>query len=245
MTKKTFFAVLFVSFSFALISFSKPSSKPTLIASAIDTIGNIETEITTASPAESMYEGLKLEKYGLSISAFEHALKGYEKLVNEGSVHNTKYLTIIDMSQSSRRKRFYLIDVQNKKIVHTTFVSHGKNTGLDMAQKFSNEMNSEKSSLGFFVTSETYTGKHGLSLRLSGLEAGFNDNAEARGVVVHGAGYVNANRVNSAYMGRSQGCPALPEAEYNKVINLIKGGSVMFIYHPTQQYIQQSKLLKG
>ncbi|HEY0751414.1 MAG TPA: murein L,D-transpeptidase catalytic domain family protein, partial [Chitinophagaceae bacterium] len=94
-------------------------------------------------------------------------------------------------------------------------------------------------------TKGTYTGKHGKSLRLSGKEKGFNANAEARAIVVHGADYVNAGRVNSGFMGRSQGCPALPMKDYAKVINLIKDGSVMFIYHPSQNYIQQSQLING
>ena len=112
-----------------------------------------------------------------------------------------------------------------------------------MAQRFSNAFNSEASSLGFYITKGTYNGKHGLSLRLSGQEPGFNDNAEARGVVVHGANYVNAGRVNSDYMGRSQGCPALPENEYAAVISMIKDGSVMFLYHPSENYLDQSAFL--
>jgi hypothetical protein len=114
-----------------------------------------------------------------------------------------------------------------------------------MAEKFSNQMNSEESSLGFYVTENTYTGKHGLSLRINGLEEGFNSNAEARGVVVHGAPYVNADRVNSGYMGRSQGCPALPVNEYAKVINIIKDGSVLFVYHPSAAYLQSSSILNS
>jgi hypothetical protein len=112
-----------------------------------------------------------------------------------------------------------------------------------MAKSFSNDLNSNKSSLGFYVTKSTYNGKHGMSLRISGLEHGFNDNAEARGVVVHGAPYVNAGRANSDYMGRSQGCPALPENEYAQVINIIKDGSVLFVFNPDSNYLQSSTLL--
>ena len=114
-----------------------------------------------------------------------------------------------------------------------------------MATKFSNTINSEQSSLGFYITNATYTGKHGLSLRLDGQEEGFNSNAMARGIVMHGADYVNPGRVNSAFMGRSQGCPALSNAEYAKAINYIKGGSVMFIYYPAQDYLQQSPVLNS
>jgi hypothetical protein len=133
--------------------------------------------------------------------------------------------------------------MKKDSLVWNTYVAHGKNSGVDEATRFSNQPNSEASSLGFYITKNTYQGKHGLSLRISGQDKGFNDNAEARGVVVHGASYVNSSRVNSAYMGRSQGCPALPQSEYADVINIIKDGSVMFVYHPSEEYVENSALL--
>jgi len=199
--------------------------------------------IATVSLSEKMYNQLHLQEAGLSQQALDYALKGYQKLVDSGVVNKTQFLTIVDLSQSSRNKRFYILDMQNNKLTWNTYVSHGKNSGVDMANSFSNAFNSEKSSLGFYVTKSTYTGKHGLSLRIQGLEHGFNDNAEARGVVVHGASYVNAGRAHSAYMGRSQGCPALPENEYAQVINIIKDGSVLFVYNPSGDYLQSSSLL--
>ena len=251
MLKNHLFTVLFVSLSITFISFAKPTGNP-VIAAAVnadmmaDTSANMATaELNVTSLSTSLYESLHLSEAGLSKEAIDYAVKGYQKLVEEGTVTNDQYLTIVDMSQSSRKKRFYLLDVKNKKLVLNTFVSHGKNSGLDKAEHFSNNLNSEESSLGFYVTGETYTGKHGLSLRLSGKEEGFNSHAEERGVVVHGAPYVNADRVHSGYMGRSQGCPALPEGEYAKVINIIKGGSVMFVYYPTANYLQQSRLLNS
>ena len=172
-------------------------------------------------------------------------MRKYEKLVEEGVVQNTQYLSIVDLSQSSRNKRFYLIDVKNYKLALNTFVAHGKNSGIDEAVRFSNRPESEESSLGFYVTKETYRGKHGLSLKLAGLEDGFNDNAESRAIVVHGANYVNPARVNFAYMGRSQGCPALPQSVAPKVINLIKGGSALFVYNPNERYLNESKILNS
>ncbi|HVE61831.1 MAG TPA: murein L,D-transpeptidase catalytic domain family protein [Chitinophagaceae bacterium] len=239
-------SAIFVLSSLPFISFINPRNpiEKKIEAPKVFTV-TVNADNISSSLSNTLYEGLNLGKLGLSKEALDYALKGYQKLVDAGTVVNNRYLTIVDFSQSSRKKRFYLLDVQNNKLVHNTFVSHGKNTGIDMAERFSNKMNSEQSSLGFFVTTATYTGKHGLSLRLSGQEAGFNDNAEARGIVVHGAAYVNSARVNSGYMGRSQGCPALPEAEYAKVINIIKNGSVMFIYHPSQNYLQKSALLNG
>lgn len=246
MTKNNLLSALFMLSSLPFISFINPkNSTEKKIETTTVSIVAIKDENVSAGLSTALYEGLNLGELGLSKEALDYAVRGYQKLVDAGTVVNNRYLTIVDFSQSSRKKRFYLLDVQNNKLVHNTFVSHGKNTGIDMATKFSNKIDSEQSSLGFYITTATYSGKHGLSLRLSGQEAGFNNNAEARGIVVHGAAYVNSGRVNSGYMGRSQGCPALPEAEYAKVINIIKNGSVMFIYHSSQNYLQQSALLKG
>lgn len=203
------------------------------------------SETKEMSMSAALYEKLDLQNAGLSLEALVAAVKGYEKLVEEGLVTNTQYLTIVDLSQSSRKKRFYLLDIENEQLAMNTFVAHGKNSGVDKAVRFSNTPESEASSLGFYVTKQTYTGKHGLSLKLAGLENGFNNNAEARAIVVHGANYVNPARVNSAYMGRSQGCPALPEAVAPKVINLIKGGSALFVYNPSENYLSSSKILNS
>lgn len=248
MQKNHLFATVLVSLSVALISFSAPASNGSVPAmKKVESVA-VATPAATGAASRgyaSLYEGLSLENKGLSKEAFDYAIKGYEKLVAEGAVTKNQYLTIVDFSQSGRKKRFYLLDMEKGELLVNTFVSHGKNSGLDMAQKFSNTPNSEQSSLGFYVTSATYTGKHGLSLRLQGQEEGFNSNALARGIVVHGANYVNAGRVNSDFMGRSQGCPALPENEYAKVINIIKDGSVMFLYHPSQDYLQNSPILNS
>ncbi len=246
MTKNNLLSAIFMLSSLPFISFINPINpvEKNVEAPKVSTVV-VNDDNVSSSLSNILYAGLNLGQLGLSKEAFDYALKGYQKLVDAGTVVNNRYLTIVDFSQSSRKKRFYLLDVKTNKLVHNTFVSHGKNTGIDMAEKFSNKINSEQSSLGFYITTATYTGKHGLSLRLSGKEAGFNDNAEARGIVVHGAAYVNSGRVNSSYMGRSQGCPALPEAEFAKVINIIKDGSVMFIYHPSQNYLQRSSLLNG
>lgn len=248
MQRNHLFTTLFMSISIALVSFSfnNPSTKKAVAASVASIADSVVAPATeTVSLSAVLYNKLNLDSLNLSQEALDYAIKGYEKLTASGAVNNNRYLTVIDFSQSGRQKRFYLIDMQDQKLVMNTFVSHGKNTGLDVAKDFSNTMNSEKSSLGFYVTDATYTGKHGLSLRLKGQEEGFNNNAMSRGIVVHGAAYVNAGRVNSAFMGRSQGCPALPEAEYATAINYIKDGSVMFIYHPSQQYAQQSPILNS
>jgi hypothetical protein len=250
MNKKSSFKILFLFFSFLFFSFAKSNShnNPEAVTNndSTATAGTAVNDISEVSMLSSaLYATAQLDQEGLSSKALELAVQGYKKLLEEGTVQNSRYLTIVDLSQSSRSKRFYLLDMENMKLVKHTFVAHGKNSGLDEASRFSNRPNSEASSLGFYLTKTTYNGKHGLSLKLSGLEEGFNDNAEARGIVVHGAPYVNASRVNSGYMGRSQGCPALPENEFASVINLIKDGSVLFVYNPDNNYLQHSQLLNS
>jgi hypothetical protein len=242
MNKPILLTVLIMLGSLVLFSFARASK--TNVESAVIVKTDSSFEIKKAL-VDSLETELNLDSVGLSREAVEYAVKGYEKLLTDGVVNNDQYLTIVDFSQNSRKKRFYIIDMKNHELVWNTYVAHGKNSGLDSAARFSNAPNSEESSLGFYVTKSTYTGKHGKSLRISGLENGINDNAEARGVVVHGAAYVNADRVNSAYMGRSQGCPALPQNEYAKVIDIIKDGSVMFIYSPSENYLQQSPILNS
>lgn len=238
-----FVTILILAVSVLFISFAKAGNQSSLVKSLNDTVATDSSALVIRSSlSDILYNNLELQNLGLSKEALEYAVRGYEKLDSAGKVANP-VLSIVDFSQHSRKKRLYILDMKEQKVLWNTFVSHGKNTGVDVAKNFSNRINSEQSSLGFFVTTSTYFGKHGLSLRLSGQEEGFNDNAEARGIVVHGAAYVNAARVNSDYMGRSQGCPAVPENEYKDVINIIKDGSVMFIYHPSENYLQSSELL--
>ena len=248
--KKTYLlSVLIMLSSLALFSFGTSAKNTMVLASEVKSNPIDSTTLKQADRFQSistaLYDTLHLDSLGLSHEAVNYAVKGYEKLVDQGMVNNSQYLTIVDLSQSSRKKRFYIIDMKKDQLVWNTYVAHGKNSGVDEATSFSNDPNSEESSLGFYLTKSTYLGKHGLSLRISGQEQGFNDNAEARGIVVHGAPYVNPARAASSYMGRSQGCPALPENEYAQVIRIIKDGSVIFIYHPSPNYLQGSALLNS
>jgi len=202
--------------------------------------------VPPASPADVLYATISLEQYGLSKEAFDHAWKGYQYLLAHHEINRTDYLTVCDLSQSSRQKRLYIIDVANCALVTHTYVAHGKNSGAEYASRFSNTPESLQSSLGFFITSQTYIGKHGLSLRLNGADPGFNDKALERTIVIHGASYVNEARVRAGmYMGRSWGCPAVPQKESAAIINTIKNGTCLFIYHPSRNYLQHSKILNG
>ncbi len=182
---------------------------------------------------EILYSGLKTNHYELpKLESFTQALKGFYKLKERGVIKKD-ILTLIDFRLSSNLKRLWVIDLTTKTILFQSLVAHGRNTGEEFANSFSNAAQSFKSSLGFYATGEVYNGKHGLSLRLDGLEKGINDNARNRGVVMHAADYVsNVFIKNNKRLGRSQGCPAVPVGLSKDIINTIKDKSCLFIYHP-------------
>ncbi len=185
-----------------------------------------------------------LEHPEISYEAFHNATIGYYYLLKKGTLNNTKYLSIIDMSKSANEDRYYLIDMEENKLVCHSLIAHGKNTGEEYAKYFSNIENSNQTSLGFFTTAETYTGKNGLSMRMDGLEY-CNDKARKRDIVVHNADYVSHEFIKeNGRLGRSFGCPALPINGYEKIIDKIKNGSCFFIYYPDKKYFQSSNILK-
>jgi L,D-transpeptidase catalytic domain len=193
---------------------------------------------SVSSKSSLLYEELCLGEKGLSKEAFDYAYKGYAHLIEKKIISQPDYLTICDLSQSIRQKRFYLIDITNNKVILNTYVAHGRKSGGEYARKFSNGLKSLQSSLGFYITKNTYVGENGLSLRLEGLEPGFNDKAYRRAVVVHGASYVG-----QGLAGRSFGCPAVPKKESKLIINTIKNGTCFFVYHPEKKYLQTSRIL--
>jgi len=177
------------------------------------------------------------------LKSFSKAIKGYSKLKAQGKIKN-ETLTIIYFSLSSTKKRLWVLDMTTNKVLFNTVVAHGRNTGGEYATRFSNTNNSNQSSLGFYVTDNTYYGKNGLSLFLDGQEKGFNDNARKRYVVFHGAKYSNPNFAKrNGRLGRSLGCPAVPTAFNNAIIKKIKNKSCLFIYHPNTNYNTKSKLI--
>ena len=187
-----------------------------------------------------LYTTAGLARTGLSLTVLREALVGYYNLRQSNSAKHPgmrpSLLTVVDFSRSSQLKRLWVLDVERGKVLFNTLVAHGKNTGDDFARAFSNENGSEQSSLGFYRTAyDTYEGKHGLSLKLKGLDPGYNTNAESRAVVVHGAEYVCASFVKQhGRLGRSQGCPALPVAETPAIVRTIKGGSILYLHGPAQ-----------
>lgn len=211
-----------------------PADVPSLTAGVYT---SIETEAAT------IFNQLALEEKGLSQKAFEYAYKGFKHLQEEGIIEQP-VLSICDFSQSSNNKRLYIVDLESNELLINTYVAHGRNSGAEYATRFSNRPSSLQSSLGFYVTENTYFGEHGLSLRVNGLEPGYNNNAMRRAIVVHGADYIGEGRLTgNDYMGRSFGCPAIPEKDRDEVINTIKNGTCLFIYYPSKNYLQGSKIL--
>nr|WP_274722607.1 murein L,D-transpeptidase catalytic domain family protein [Cetobacterium somerae] len=173
----------------------------------------------------------------LNYDVFKTALNGYNKIDGR----KKELLTIIDYSKPSTEKRFFVIDMDKKELLVYSHVSHGKNSGGNIATSFSNKVSSYKSSLGFFLTENTYMGGNGYSLVLNGLEKGINDKAKDRYIVIHGADYANPKIAKSqGRLGRSLGCPALPKDISKKAIDMIKNGSVLFVYGNDTNYLERS-----
>jgi len=196
--------------------------------------------------ADAIYDSLKLGEAGLERDVFYKGYKGYTYLLYKGMLENVNVMTIADFSQSSKNKRLYVIDLAKMQLAFNTYVSHGKNSGGEMATSFSNIKDSYKSTLGFMLTTDTYVGGSGYSLRFNGVEPGINDRVRFRDIIVHGSRYVNAEKAEEdGKVGNSLGCPAVPLAISRKIIDYIKGGSVYFIYHPDEYYNVSSPILNA
>lgn len=185
----------------------------------------------------NIYQSAHLAESGLTPVVFEKALTGFYNLKKSGQVSaNKSILSIADFDQNSTSKRLWIIDLDKKRLLLNTWVAHGQRSGNDKATRFSNLNDSFQSSIGFYLTAEIYNGQHGKSLRLDGMDEGFNSNARKRSIVVHGADYVSQGTINAlGRLGRSQGCPAVAPELANEVINTIEGGTVLFI-NVTDQY---------
>lgn len=179
---------------------------------------------------------------GLKYDVFKKGYVGYLNLQSESKLPATRHIiTVCDFSMSANKKRMWIIDLDKKKLLLNTHVAHGQGTGEEYANKFSNLPNSHQSSMGFYVTGATYTGKHGNSLRLLGMDKGYNCAALDRAIVLHGAEYVSEEFIkNHKRLGRSWGCPAVSVDVSDKVIGYIKGGTCLFIYYPAKQYLTDS-----
>ena len=194
---------------------------------------------------KDVFDSLRLGKLGLGRRAYEYAMIGHSYLMNKKKLKNQNLLSIIDFSLPSSKKRLFVLDLKNYKLLFVTYVAHGRNSGVEFAFYFSNVPESNQSSVGFYTTKGTYSGAHGYSLRLDGFEKGFNDKAEERDIVIHSADYVSENLIHAqGFIGRSLGCPALSPDIYKKIIDRIKDGTCLFIFGNDSKYIMNSNFLK-
>ncbi len=217
-------------------SLSKPIVEPTITPTS-------ENDLALSS---RIYDSLKLNFSGLSEHAFQYALKGFDYLKSKGKIANGHIISIVDFTRPSSQKRLFVIDLNSYKILFKTYVAHGQGSGEVMASRFSNVPESLQSSLGFYSTSSTYIGKNGFSLKLNGLEKGINDNANERSIVMHGAPYVSENYIQSqGFIGRSWGCPAVPEKLNKPIIEKIKNGTCLFIFSENDKYLHNSKIINS
>ena len=188
---------------------------------------------------KSVYDSLNI-KNKIDYSIFQKAYLGYVQISNK----NPGVLIIIDYSKPSNEERFYVLDLNKKKLVYSTRVAHSKNSGLEIPLQFSDDPNSYQSSLGFFVTLGEYNGAYGYSLRLKGLEENINANAEDRAIVIHGGDIVEDEYIKKfGFAGRSLGCPVLPHSITKEIIDFIKHGRVLFIYGNDEEYVDDSLYL--
>jgi len=236
----------FTSLLLVLNSFSTPA------AATFSAPVNDSTELAIFSDAvlfedsvHNLYTAIKLEEYGLSYKAFRYGMIGYFNLLQDGKLGSKKLISIIDFTKPSSEKRFYTIDLEHQTVKFHTYVSHGKNSGWNSVTSFSNVVHSNQSSLGFYLTAETYVGSKGYSMKLDGQDIGYNNNMRERAVVMHEADYVSEGWIKKyGRLGRSQGCPALPKEISKKVIDSIKNHTMIFAYAENETFLESSSHLK-
>ncbi len=198
---------------------------------------------STAMPPLTLQAQLARQAPGLSPQVLRHALAAMQCAVNSGAAQADR-LAVIDYSLPSTQRRLWLFDLRQRRLLLQELVAHGRGSGDNLATRFSNTNGSYQSSIGLFRASETYQGRHGYSLRVDGLEPGFNDRARERAIVIHGAAYVNPAWIGSqGRIGRSQGCPAVRPEVARMVIDSLKGGQFIFAWYPDRRWLQESAYL--
>ncbi|WP_417427985.1 murein L,D-transpeptidase catalytic domain family protein [Halpernia sp.] len=237
--------LLITSFILPKLEIDKSRNKLDSVTIKSNFVSSDNSEVSKAEQIFYSIDFTNSEK--LDEKVFNNAFKGFEKLKLAGKLPaDSHLLTIADFSKSSNTKRLWVIDLENKKILFNTLVAHGMGTGDEFAEHFSNTESSHQSSLGFYITEETYTGNNGYSMRLVGMDKGFNDAALQRAIVMHGADYVSEDFAkNHKRIGRSWGCPAVSRDLAAPIINTIKSKNCLFIYFPDENYLNSSEWLKS
>jgi hypothetical protein len=227
---------LIIGFVFALGVLVAPN---TLDADTIRRSGKAAKADLSAAFADADIGTLDRDVLSLALGAATCAVRA-------GDVKAPNTLTVIDYSKPSSEQRLWVFDLATRELLYEELVAHGQGTGANLATKFSNDNESHQTSLGLFVTDTTYVGKNGYSLRLDGLDEGFNDKARARAIVMHGAPYVSDAFVKAnGRLGRSWGCPAVSDAVARELIDRVKGGGLVFAYYPDAEWLQTSKYLRA
>lgn len=205
-------------------------------------ITGTSSKVSVIQKADLIYNQVDFGKFPLSREVFRKAYTGYLNLKDAGKLGaDAHLLSICDFSLSANTKRLWVIDLDKQKVLFHSLVAHGQGTGEEFAVRFSNRENSHQSSLGFYVTDDTYMGDNGYSLRLKGMDAGYNDAAYSRAIVMHGAPYVSDSYIReNKRLGRSWGCPAIPVALARPIINTIKNNTCLYIYYPNRNYLAHS-----
>ena len=227
-------SLIFLSLCFSLIIASYKPDRSKEILPYTPGTESIDNYYTT------FYGMLRSEGSKPGYEVFSKAVTGFFNL-KAGSKIEKNILTIIDFSISSRFDRMWVVNMNKMEVVHVSLVAHGRNSGEEFAGSFSNSPSSYQSSLGFYLTGETYTGKHGLSMCLDGVEPGINDKARERAIVIHGADYVSREFISRyGRLGRSYGCPSIPMEDHEKFINMLSGRSCIYIHFPDYKYQNSS-----
>ena len=232
-------ALPFIASLFLATPLAGPLMRSSAHAPALTTMAAAKAPVAAAltplarfdATLRQTYDRLGAARQGLRYEVFQKAMTGYLNLRETGRLApGQQHLTVVDFDLPSTEKRLWVLDLAHDKIVFHTLVAHGHNSGENAADQFSNNDHSNMSSLGFYVTGQEYEGKHGHSLRLQGVDEGFNTNAFARSIVMHGADYVSEDFIRqNGRLGRSLGCPALPLDQYSQIIDAVHGGSCLFL----------------
>jgi hypothetical protein len=245
MTRITLITLLLVVCGLTASSVSK-SSGTTLhnsSSSAFTTDPNILklTRTNFEDSIHTLYSSIGLDKLGMNYDVFRYGMIGFYSLKQDGKLSGKNLVSFIDFTKPSTEKRFYTVDLDSRTVRFHSLVSHGRNTGENVAKSFSNQQHSNQSSLGFYITGETYVGSKGYSMRLDGVDPAYNSNMRDRAVVMHDAEYVSEEWIQKyGRLGRSQGCPALPKALAKQVIDTIKEKTVIFAYFNDSEYLTSS-----
>jgi hypothetical protein len=212
-----------------------------------DDTARVETALTadTVVSARALLSHLHSAAPTLDRDVLAMALDARACALRSGAVAQAERLAIIDYSKPSTEPRMWVFDLDRELLLYAEHVAHGRGSGENYANAFSNRDGSYQSSLGLFATADTYNGGNGYSLRMDGLEPGFNDRARDRAIVMHGAPYVDPlQALRQGRLGRSLGCPALRPAVARDVIDTIKDGQLLFAYYPDPEWLARSRFLR-